>query len=98
MTGPERVEILVRAWRVTRGEPSGSHLWFDPSTEFVRLFRLPPPDGEDGLSELEVAEGGESAYLDKVSSVSVSEPGRASDASNSLDNDPLPNLGEDLPF
>jgi len=34
-------EISVLSWRVTRGIPSGVHIWFDPERESVRLFRVP---------------------------------------------------------
>ena len=35
-------------WRVSTGEPSGLHIWFDPETEVVRLYsREPQP--EDGV-------------------------------------------------
>ena len=92
-------EILVRSWRISEGESSGSHCWFDPCTEYVKIFRLPPPVSEEGLELMPpVAREGEPSYLDKVGSVSASGQVRASQASSSEVNDPLPNLGEDLPF
>ena len=29
-------------WRISQAEPSGLTLWFDPMTEFPRLFELEP--------------------------------------------------------
>ena len=65
-------ELPIRNWRITKALPSGIHVFVDPLREDVRIYtRDPPPDG-DGvkLTALEVAEGGESGYLDKVASVS----------------------------
>jgi len=69
-------EIPVRTWRISQGLPSGMHMWFDPSTEIVKLFRLPPLDSELA-AELYVDDvldgGGRPVYLDKVGSVSAVE-------------------------
>jgi len=32
--------IQIAQWRVTKADPSGLTLWFDPMTEFPRLFDL----------------------------------------------------------
>jgi len=40
MTAKKRLPI--RMWRVSRAEPFGLHLWFDPEVEFPRLFTLEP--------------------------------------------------------
>jgi len=34
--------LPIRMWRVTRAAPFGLHVWFDPDTEFPRLFELEP--------------------------------------------------------
>ena len=34
----------IRQWRVSRAEPSGLHLWFDPMVEFPRLYENESPD------------------------------------------------------
>ena len=68
------LELPLRTWRVTDALPSGCMCWFDPATEILKLYRLPPPDGVVGPGrDPEVAEGGESGYLDKVVSVSACE-------------------------
>jgi len=36
-------------WRVTRADPKGLHLWFDPDIEFPRLYELEPRP-EDGVA------------------------------------------------
>ncbi len=41
--------IVLCNWRVTEGEPSGLHVWFDPSRERVEIHALEPPS-EDGVS------------------------------------------------
>ncbi len=73
------LEKVVCNWRVFEAQPSGLMLWFDPSCEVVRLYRLPPPDGEEvGDEALELDEGGKIGDLDKIVSVSASGPDRAS--------------------
>ncbi len=66
--------MIIRGWRVTRGIPSGSHVWFDLSCERVELFRIPPSEQQRDLAEVKISEGlaaeGEAGYLDKVVSVS----------------------------
>jgi len=65
-------ELIIRTWRVTRGIPSGSHVWFDPSTEYVRIYRRPPSDSDEVDDSHEgVDMEGRSGYLDKVGSVSA---------------------------
>ncbi len=66
-------------WRMMEAEPSGCMIWFDPSSEVVRLYRISPPSDSDSVPSgaPELDEGGESGYLDKVVSVSASEPGPA---------------------
>jgi len=34
--------ISIRNWRVSKAEPSGLQLWFDPMIEFPRLYALEP--------------------------------------------------------
>ncbi len=67
--------LMIRMWRIARGEPYGLHMWFDPSCEYVRLYRLPLSDSsvapQDGLRG-SVDSQGEIGYLDRVVSVSVS--------------------------
>ena len=63
--------ILIRQWRVSGGDPSGCHLWFDPATEFPRLYSLPV--GEPRVSEVsgDVDMGEQFSLLDRVGSVSA---------------------------
>ncbi len=69
------LELVVRKWRITRGIPGGCHCWFDPTSEGIRLYRLPHLVGEGVSAESsEVAVGGGDGYLDKVGSVSAYEP------------------------
>ncbi len=67
-------ELILRAWRVTRGLPRGSHVWFDQEEEYVRLFQIPPRDGQEARPRIDegVDRDGGSGYLDKVGSVSAS--------------------------
>jgi len=77
----KEVEVTVRMWRMTRGIPGGQHVWFDPSEEYVRLFRRIPSrdgDGVEDSSEGLDSQGG-SGYLDKVDSVSADGQGRGYD-------------------
>ncbi len=53
-------EIVLRSWRVSDGDPSGLHVWFDPTTEIVKIYPLEPS------SETRVAiasEGGDQVDL-----------------------------------
>ncbi len=72
------IELVIRCWRITRGIPGGSHIWFDPKCEAVKLYRIPPSEQQKDLSEVgEVDDGGDPGYLDKVDSVSENGPDRA---------------------
>ena len=96
----DSLEKMICNWRVSRGVPSGMHVWFDPTCESVRLFRVPTSE-QQPLSDVpgdSLDAGVGPGYLDKVVSMSASEPGRASDDSNSIDNDPPDLDQEDLPF
>ena len=67
------LEKMICRWRVTRGVPSGVHVWFDPNVESVRLYRVPTSEQQsvstpDGAVDAGVGPG----YLDKVASVSAS--------------------------
>ncbi len=42
----------IRAWRVVEAQPHGLMVWFDPRTEFVRLFELKEPPIESGVGDL----------------------------------------------
>jgi len=42
----ERIEI--RMWRMCDGAGQGVMMWFDPLQEEPRLFRIEPPDPEEG--------------------------------------------------
>ncbi len=42
--------LPIRMWRVSRAEPFGLHVWFDPDTEFPRLYEL-EPQPKDGVQE-----------------------------------------------
>ncbi len=63
---------VIRMWRVSRAEPKGLHLWFDPETEFPRLYELLPSDGSVApeVPDDVVDRREEMYYLDKVASVS----------------------------
>ena len=75
----------IREWRVRAAEDTvGLLVWFDPFTERLELRDL----REDELIDT----------LDKLGSVSALSPSRRT-VDNQMDAfDPLPNLGEDLPF
>ena len=67
------VEKPIRQWRVVEGQPSGCLVWFDPTTEIVRIYAKDSDlemDSTHGLAVL-----GMTGYLDKVRSVSGSTPG-----------------------
>jgi len=92
------IELTLRTWRMTRGIPKGTHVWFDPSVEYVKLFRLPPRDGEEAVDSLEgVDSRGEIGYLDKVVSVSADGQMRADDPSD-YEQGLLFREQDDLPF
>ena len=96
MTGEE---LVIRNWRVTEALPSGLHVFFDPSRECVKLFRLhpdeqPPLNSESGLGPLAVAV--DAGYLDRVSSVSADET-EAEPVQMTIE-DALRQAGEELPF
>ena len=38
-----RVKILCN-WRVSKAEPSGLHVWFDPTTEVLKIYALEPSE------------------------------------------------------
>ena len=64
-------EMAVLGWRIAAVEPSGLSVYFDPSCESVRLFRIPSRDSY-GLTASEMvglADAGDPGYLDKVGSV-----------------------------
>jgi len=69
-------EIPIRNWRVTASQ-AGADLWFEPSTECVKLFRTAPYEQLSLDSAWENDErvdlGGGWSYLDKVGSVSATE-------------------------
>ncbi len=93
----DSAEMMICNWRVTRGIPSGLHIWFDPAVESVCLYRVPTREQQsfgpvpEGALDAGVGPG----YLDKVGSVSELE----GEGDNSIDeqSDP-PFVQEDLPF
>ena len=93
-------EISVLSWRVTRGIPGGVHVWFDPTRESVRLFRVPTDEQQELGTTLhsELAEGEDGSYLDKVGSVSASGPGLAELTEDDFTEGPAPDEELDLPF
>ncbi len=92
-------EKMICNWRITRGVPSGLHVWFDPNVESVKLYRVATRDQQlvlvpEGALDAGVGPG----YLDKVGSVSESGPDRTSgDSSREEDGHQL-ELTDDLPF
>ena len=66
--------ISICNWRVQRAEPSGLHLWFDPSTELPALFTR-HPDSEPALLDLPLGVdlASDDGYLDRVVSVGALE-------------------------
>ena len=68
-------EKMICTWRVTRGIPSGLHIWFDPEVESVRLYRIPTSEQRsfDPVDAATVDAGVGPGYLDKVASVSACE-------------------------
>ncbi len=57
--------LPIRMWRVARGEPYGLHVWFDPDTEFVRLFEL-DPESKTGVGEPDAEDDQESVPGDPL--------------------------------
>ena len=71
------IEKDVRHWRVTGAESRGLNVWFDPDSEYVRIFDIPYSDSDEGKSILsKVAVRDIESYLDKVGSVSADGPGQ----------------------
>jgi len=89
--------ISIRNWRVTGARPSGLHVWFDPSCEFVRLYRIRSPDGQLRVPGKGVDFREESCYLDRVGSVSADEA-EADAVSDRFEQGSLPLGQDDLPF
>ena len=50
---------LICQWRLTKAEPWGLMVWFDPSTEVVRLYEL-EPSTESGVYEVDEGDDPES--------------------------------------
>jgi len=48
--------LPIRMWRVSRAEPYGLHVWFDPDTEVVRLFEFDPLEPRPKTGVYEVCE------------------------------------------
>ncbi len=93
------IEMIIRQWRVSRAEPSGQMLWFDPSCEAVKLYRIPHRDGDvvaPGPTEIDDREG--SGYLDKVGSVSAYGPGLAEHGSDRYEQLDFLEEEDELPF
>ena len=45
-------ELVVRSWRITKANPRGFMMWFDPDVEIPCLRSLPPDsDGYDPFYE-----------------------------------------------
>ena len=92
------VEKILSSWRVTKGDPSGFHVWFDPATEHVRLYHGPPRLRSEKIDARPVVdEGGELGYLDKVVSMSENEP-EAELAPNRFEQVSILEEDSDLPF
>jgi len=92
-------ELVIRTWRITRGVPLGSHVWFDPQCEVVKIFRRSPLDGEvvklpsvDGVDK-----GSQYGYLDRVISVSAAET-EAELALKRYEQLDFPEGNDELPF
>ena len=97
MAAAPELELMICNWRVTRGVPSGVHVWFDPSIESVRLYRVPTSEQQscdNGFDALDAGVG--PGYLDKV--VSVSAPESEAERASIDENGSRPNLGLDLSF
>ncbi len=95
----DSTEKMICMWRITRGVPSGMHVWFDPNCESIRLYRTPTSDQHPFDHARDALDAGVGpGYLDKVDSVSASGPDRASDDSDSQITDPDLGIDQDLPF
>ncbi len=56
--------VRIRIWRMAKGVPYGTLLWFDETKEMVELYKLPPirqgelnefnPPLDSGLPQLEL--------------------------------------------
>ncbi len=64
--------LMIRQWRVSKAEPSGLQVWFDPATEFVRLFELEPSakagvegyrEGDDDEASSHVSESSNGVFI-----------------------------------
>ena len=92
-------ELDIRNWRVTQALPSGLHVFFDPTRECVKLFRLSPAEQPQLSSEAiweRLVPVGESGYLDRVLSMRASET-EAEPVQLDLE-DALSPEDEELPF
>ena len=94
------LEVVISMWRMSRGIPSGAHIWFDPTVESVRLFRVPTAEqrslNEQLLERVDSRE--EEVDLDKVGSVSAGEDEDESYVSGSPEQGFLLEEEEPLPF
>ena len=92
-------EIMICNWRVTDGVPSGVHVWFDPRTESVRLYRVPTLVKQSvGKPEGALDAGVGPGYLDRVVSVSADGDEDEDTASSREENGSPGFVQEDLPF
>ncbi len=91
---------VICNWRISRGVPSGMHIWFDPSCESVVLHRVPSPDQRshyyDIFRGVDLEQG--VGYLDRVGSVSGLEDEDGDLGSHSENNGPDLKEDLDLPF
>ncbi len=92
-------EKIICNWRVTKGIPSGVHVWFDPNTESVRLYRVPTREQQPSRDMTDSLDAGVGpGYLDKVGSVSELEDEGEDSQARDFDNGSQLDLVEDLPF
>ena len=92
-------EIVICNWRVTRGVPSGLHVWFDPGCEMPKLHRIPLDEQRrDPADDAGVDKEEGSGYLDKVGSVSESEQGKARGDTDRYEQFRFTNSEDELPF
>jgi len=61
-------ELVLRSWRVSQAEPSGAHVWFDPTREQLKLFALEPSTEERVANASEGDDYYEGGALDQVKS------------------------------
>ena len=54
---PSRVKIAIRQWRMSSAEPSGLHMWFDPTREELVLYRRTEPYDAHASSSLREIRG-----------------------------------------